>query len=184
MACRREEPLRPIGGQKISPPEDKSSSPSDRPATLRPPYMRVDPDRPLFPISTVAELLGCPPKVLRVYEQHQLVAPARGDGKRRLYSQRDIERLEFVHYLTHVRGVNLPGVKMILELLPHLDRAVWDDLVRRAEAAVRGEAEGATEGATAAPPPSAAPVSNDGVPAAPGDAAAGPLAPVLAAVPE
>jgi len=151
--------------------------------------MRVDPDRPLFPISTVAELLGCPPKVLRVYEQHQLVAPARGDGKRRLYSQRDIERLEFVHYLTHVRGVNLPGVKMILELLPHLDRAVWDDLVRRAETAVRGEADAAHRAAatvapTAAPPPTAAPVSNDGAPAAAADGDAVAMAPVLTVVPK
>lgn len=95
--------------------------------------MRIDPNRPLFPISTAAEILGCPQKVLRLYEKNGLVLPARTDGKRRLYSQRDIEHLEFIHYLTHVRRVNIAGVKVILELLPEIEPEKWDAIVRGIE---------------------------------------------------
>lgn len=98
--------------------------------------MKIDPEKPLFPISTVAEILGCPQKALRVYEKHNLVTPARSDGQRRLYSQRDIEKLEFVHYLTHVRRVNLAGVKVILEILPGLGQAAWEKVTRHVEEAV------------------------------------------------
>lgn len=83
--------------------------------------MRIDPDKPLFPISTVAEILGCPQKVLRLYDKSGLVQPARSEGQRRLYSQRDVEKLELIHYMTHIRRVNIPGVKVILELLEHIE---------------------------------------------------------------
>ena len=95
--------------------------------------MRIDPNKPLFPISTVAEMLECPQKVLRLYEKNGLVEPARSDGKRRLYCQRDVELLEFIHYLTHARRVNVAGVKVILELREHIDDAKWISIIRRAE---------------------------------------------------
>lgn len=99
--------------------------------------MRIDPDKPLFPISTVAEILECPKKLLRVYEKSELVRPARSDGHRRLYSQRDIERLEIIHYLTHVRRVNFAGVKVILELLQsYFAEDQWERLVKGVEQAV------------------------------------------------
>jgi MerR family transcriptional regulator/heat shock protein HspR len=95
--------------------------------------MKIDPEKPLFPISTVAEILGCPQKALRLYEKNDLVKPARSDGHRRLYSQRDVEHLEFVHYLTHVKRVNMAGVKVILELLPHLPPERWDRIIQGIE---------------------------------------------------
>ena len=99
--------------------------------------MRIDPDKPLFPISTVAEILGCPQKVLRLYEKNELIRPARSDGQRRLYSQRDVERLDLIHYLTHVRRVNLAGVRVILELLEdHVESTRWTEIVKGVEAAV------------------------------------------------
>jgi DNA-binding transcriptional MerR regulator len=98
--------------------------------------VRIDPDKPLFPISTVAEILGCPQKVLRLYDRNDLVKPARADGQRRLYSQRDVERLEFIHYLTHVRRVNIAGVKVILDLLGHIAPEKWEAIIRGVEAAV------------------------------------------------
>jgi MerR family transcriptional regulator, heat shock protein HspR len=98
--------------------------------------MRIDPDRPLFPISTVAEIIGCPQKVLRLYDRSGLLRPARTDGKRRLYSQRDVERLEFIHYLTHVRRVNIAGVKVILDLLEHIPPERWEKIIRGIEAEV------------------------------------------------
>lgn len=95
--------------------------------------MRIDPDRPLFPISTVAEIVGCSQKVLRLYEKYDLVKPARTDGQRRLYSQRDIEQIEFIHYITHMRSVNIAGVKVILELLQHIDPDKWEAIIRKVE---------------------------------------------------
>ncbi|WP_428269520.1 MerR family transcriptional regulator [Haliangium sp.] len=95
--------------------------------------MRIDPEQPLFPISTVAEIVGCSQKVLRLYEKNDLVKPARSDGQRRLYSQRDIERIEFIHYITHVRNVNIPGVKVILELLQHIEPERWETIIRGVE---------------------------------------------------
>jgi MerR family transcriptional regulator/heat shock protein HspR len=83
--------------------------------------MKIDPNRPLFPISTVADILGCPQKTLRLYDKNRLVSPARNDGKRRLYSQRDIEKLELVHHMVQVLGVNAAGVRIVLSLLEHVD---------------------------------------------------------------
>ena len=95
--------------------------------------MRIDPERPLFPISTVAEIVGCSQKVLRLYEKNDLIKPARTDGQRRLYCQRDIERIEFIHYITHVRSVNIAGVKVILELLQHIDPDKWETIITTVE---------------------------------------------------
>jgi len=103
--------------------------------------VRIDPDKPLFPISTVAEILGCPQKVLRLYEKNELIKPARTDGQRRLYSQRDIERLEFIHFITHVRRVNLAGAKVILDLLEHIPEDKWRQIVRGVENDVESMAE-------------------------------------------
>lgn len=103
------------------------------PNALRSGSLKIDPEKPLFPISTVAEILECPQKVLRLYEKNGLVKPARTDGQRRLYSQRDIEHLEFIHYLTHVRRVNIAGVKVVLELLQHLEPAQWETIIGAVE---------------------------------------------------
>ncbi|WP_428267695.1 MerR family transcriptional regulator [Haliangium sp.] len=81
----------------------------------------------------MAEIVGCSQKVLRLYEKNDLVKPARSDGQRRLYSQRDIERIEFIHYITHVRNVNIPGVKVILELLQHIEPERWETIIRGVE---------------------------------------------------
>lgn len=95
--------------------------------------MRIDPTKPLFPISTVSEILGCQQKVLRLYDRYGLVSPARSDGRRRLYSQRDVERLEFIHFLTHVKRVNIAGVKVILDLLDHLPQDKWESIIKSVE---------------------------------------------------
>ncbi|MDP8222855.1 MAG: MerR family transcriptional regulator [Candidatus Lernaella stagnicola] len=80
--------------------------------------MRIsDPEKGLFPIGTVADIIGVSQKKLRVYETNGLVLPARSEGNRRLYSKRDVERLTLVHYLVSVRRVNLAGAKVVLEML-------------------------------------------------------------------
>ena len=67
-------------------------------------------------ISAVAKMLDIHPQTLRQYEKEGLVEPSRSDGKMRLYSAKDIERVREVLRLTRQMGVNLAGAKLILEL--------------------------------------------------------------------
>jgi MerR family transcriptional regulator, heat shock protein HspR len=79
-------------------------------------------DRGVYIISVAAELAGVHPQTLRIYERKGLLRPARTAGNTRRYSERDIERLRAIHELTHKRGVNLAGVKMIVEMENQLER--------------------------------------------------------------
>ena len=72
-------------------------------------------DKPLYMISVAAELTGMHPQTLRVYEQKGLVNPGRSRGNTRLYSARDIERLNLISKLTD-EGINLAGVVRILDM--------------------------------------------------------------------
>jgi MerR family transcriptional regulator/heat shock protein HspR len=79
-------------------------------------------DRAVYIISVAAELAGVHPQTLRVYERKGLLNPARTAGNTRRYSERDIARLRMIQELTQ-RGVNLAGVKMIMELQLEVERA-------------------------------------------------------------
>lgn len=73
--------------------------------------------KPVFTISVAAEILSVHPRTLMIYENESLVVPLRTKTNRRRYSQNDIKRLQFVRYLTSVKGVNLAGVESILAML-------------------------------------------------------------------
>lgn len=77
-------------------------------------------DKPVFTLSVAADILGLHPRTLRIYEEHELVVPARTATKRRRYSQNDIRKFQFIQHLTHDLGVNLAGVDIILEMLDAL----------------------------------------------------------------
>lgn len=74
------------------------------------------PDEPVYVISVAARLAGLPCWVLRVLDQEGIVVPVRTDSNRRLYSDADIATLNRVRHLTEDRGVNIAGVKVILEM--------------------------------------------------------------------
>jgi MerR family transcriptional regulator, heat shock protein HspR len=78
-------------------------------------------ERAVFIISVAAELAGVHPQTLRIYERKGLVRPYRTSGNTRRYSQADIDRLLAIQALTD-EGVNLAGVKRILELRAEVDR--------------------------------------------------------------
>jgi MerR family transcriptional regulator, heat shock protein HspR len=78
-------------------------------------------DRAVFVISVAADLAGVHPQTLRMYERKGLVRPQRTSGNSRRYSQHDIERLRLIQQLTQA-GVNLAGVKRIMELQGQVDR--------------------------------------------------------------
>ena len=76
----------------------------------------MDQEARVFVISVAAELAGMHPQTLRQYDRLGLVSPGRTRGRGRRYSLRDIALLREVQRLSHDEGVNLAGVKRILEL--------------------------------------------------------------------
>jgi MerR family transcriptional regulator/heat shock protein HspR len=74
-----------------------------------------DPHRPRYFISIAAELASVHPRTLRIYEEEGLLCPQRRNNLR-LYSEADIQRVRIIRFLTRRQGVNLAGVKVILQL--------------------------------------------------------------------
>jgi MerR family transcriptional regulator/heat shock protein HspR len=79
-------------------------------------------DRPRYMISVAAELVGMHPQTLRIYESRGLVRPRRTAGNTRLYSDRDVARLQLIQQLTSETGLNLAGVERVLRLEDELER--------------------------------------------------------------
>lgn len=73
-------------------------------------------DTPVYVISVAAELSGLHPQTLRQYDRLGLVRPGRTPGRGRRYSMRDIQMLREVQRLSQEEGINLAGIKRILEL--------------------------------------------------------------------
>lgn len=69
-----------------------------------------------FLISVAAELAGMHAQTLRTYDRIGLVSPRRSSGGGRRYSQHDVDLLREVQRLSHDEGVNLAGIKRIIEL--------------------------------------------------------------------
>lgn len=77
----------------------------------------LDMDKPMFPISVIADILKVHQRTLRIYDDEKLLSPSRSPKNRRLYSMTDIERGKFIQYLTKELGINLAGIKIIFNLL-------------------------------------------------------------------
>ncbi len=78
--------------------------------------MRRDPKQGVYMIGVVAMRYNIHPQTLRLYEREGLLRPSRTEGKTRLYSDEDLERLEFILSLVRDLGVNLAGVEVVLDL--------------------------------------------------------------------
>ena len=78
-------------------------------------------DEPVYLISVVSKILNIHPQTLRQYEREGLIKPSRTEGKMRLYSQRDIDRLKLILSLVRDLGVNLAGVEIILQLKEEIE---------------------------------------------------------------
>ncbi|EIF01087.1 heat shock protein transcriptional repressor HspR [Saccharomonospora glauca] len=76
----------------------------------------ADEDTPVFVISVAAQLSGLHAQTLRSYDRLGLVSPGRAAGGGRRYSLRDIAQLREVQRLSQEEGVNLAGIKRIIEL--------------------------------------------------------------------
>ncbi len=75
-------------------------------------------DIPLFPISTVARILGVSVHTLRLYEREGLIIPFRKETGHRLYSYADIERLRCIRESINQRKISIEGIKTIYSLIP------------------------------------------------------------------
>jgi MerR family transcriptional regulator/heat shock protein HspR len=80
-------------------------------------------DLPVYVISVAAELSGMHPQTLRAYDRLGLVSPGRSAGRGRRYSMRDILALREIQRLSQDEGVNLAGVKLILDQIRELEQA-------------------------------------------------------------
>jgi len=78
-------------------------------------------DEPVYLISVVSKILNIHPQTLRQYEREGLIKPGRTEGKMRLYSQRDIDKLKLILSLIRELGVNLAGVEVILQLKEEIE---------------------------------------------------------------
>ena len=76
----------------------------------------ADQDTPVFVISVAAQLAGLHAQTLRSYDRLGLVSPGRSAGGGRRYSARDIAMLQEVQRLSQDHGVNLAGIKRIIDL--------------------------------------------------------------------
>lgn len=72
--------------------------------------------RPLYMIGIASELIGVHPQTLRMYEQRGLLRPRKSIKNTRLYSQEDVELGRYIQKLTQEMGMNLAGVKKVLDL--------------------------------------------------------------------
>ncbi len=78
-------------------------------------------DEPVFIISVAARMLGLRTQTLRYYESLGLIEPSRTRGNQRVFSRRDIEKVQRIRDLMEDLGVNLAGVEVMLKLLSRLE---------------------------------------------------------------
>jgi len=78
-------------------------------------------DEPVYLISIVSSMLNIHPQTLRQYEREGLITPSRTEGRIRLYSQRDIDRMKLILRLSRDLGVNLSGIDIILRLKEQME---------------------------------------------------------------
>ena len=72
-------------------------------------------------ISAVAEMYAIHPQTLRLYEREGLLRPSRSDGNTRLYTDEDLERLEFILNLARDLGVNIAGIAIVLQMRERME---------------------------------------------------------------
>jgi MerR family transcriptional regulator, heat shock protein HspR len=72
--------------------------------------------RPVYMIGIASELIGVHPQTLRMYEQKGLLRPRKSIKNTRLYSQEDVDLGRYIQRLTQEMGMNLAGVRKVIDL--------------------------------------------------------------------
>ena len=107
-------------------------------------------------ISAVAETYAIHPQTLRLYEREGLLRPSRCEGNTRLYTDEDLERLEFILNLARDLGVNIAGIAIVLQMrerMEEMNRQMqgFVDYVRTEMLAQMQQAQGAQNAAGLVP---------------------------------
>ena len=89
--------------------------------------------RPVYMIGVASELIGVHPQTLRMYEQKGLLRPRKSIKNTRLYSQEDVDLGRYIQKLTQEMGMNLAGVKKVLDLERQVSRLEAENHVLREE---------------------------------------------------
>jgi len=89
--------------------------------------------RPLYMIGIASELIGVHPQTLRMYEQKGLLRPRKSIKNTRLYSHEDVELGRHIQRLTQEMGMNLAGVKTVLDLEGRVARLAAENRLLREE---------------------------------------------------
>jgi MerR family transcriptional regulator/heat shock protein HspR len=100
-----------------------------------------------YMISAVAEMYGIHPQTLRLYEREGLLKPSRTEGNTRLYTDEDLQRLEFILNLARDLGVNISGIAIILQMrerMEEMQRQI-QDFVKYIQEEVLSRATAATD---------------------------------------
>ncbi len=79
-------------------------------------HIEISPEDAVYVIGVVSKLLDMPEWTLRTLEKEGLIRPKRMGRKNRMYSMNDIRKLEYIHYLMDEKGVNVNGIKIIMEI--------------------------------------------------------------------
>ena len=89
--------------------------------------------RPLYMIGIASELIGVHPQTLRIYEQKGLLRPRKSIKNTRLYSHEDVELGRHIQRLTQEMGMNLAGVRTVLDLEGRVARLTAENRLLREE---------------------------------------------------
>ncbi len=117
--------------------------------------------RGAYMISSVAEMYEIHPQTLRLYEREGLLKPSRTEGNTRMYTDEDLERLEFILNLARDLGVNISGIAIILQM-----RERMEEMNRQMQGFVdyvRSEMLSRMQGVTAAEPGAIVPVKRPNI---------------------
>lgn len=98
--------------------------------------------RPVFMIGVAAELIGVHPQTLRMYEQKGLLRPRKSIKNTRLYCQEDVDLGLRIQELTQELGMNLSGVRRVLEMERRLARLEAENASLREELEKQREEHG------------------------------------------
>ena len=113
-------------------------------------------------ISAVAEMYDIHPQTLRLYEREGLLKPSRTEGNTRLYTDEDLQRLEFILSLARDLGVNISGIAIILQMRERMEETQRQiqDFVQYIQQEVLTRATAATDPSKGAIVPLRRPVIN------------------------
>jgi MerR family transcriptional regulator, heat shock protein HspR len=100
-----------------------------------------------YMISAVAEMYEIHPQTLRLYEREGLLKPSRTEGNTRLYTDEDLQRLEFILTLARDLAVNISGIAIILQMRERMEemQRQFQDFVQQFQQEVMTRATAAAD---------------------------------------